>query len=400
MRDYVPSLAKLAVGVGANLVPGQTVVVSAKLGQEDLVRALTAAAYDAGAHQVEVHYADPYIQLARLEHAPDEALGSVIPWVRERPVQLAEMKGSLIQLSGPSAPGLLDRVDAARIGRDTVPLVEWVKVISDRAVNWTIVPGPSAPWAKLVHPELDEDEALLRLWEQIGHICRLDEDDPVQAWWARSRELADAAKRLGDADLDSLHFVGPGTDLTVGLLPGVDWNGGQFETAWGRDHIPNVPTEEVFTSPDPERTEGFVTSTKPLLISGRAVNGLRVRFEGGRAVQIDADEGAPLLRELVQRDADANRLGEVALVDASGRIGSSGTVFHDTLLDENAASHIALGSGFTHLTRDEENEEVASRINESAVHTDFMIGGPDVNVTGITRDGRELPVLINERWGI
>lgn len=397
MREYAPSLAKLTVGVGANLAPGQTVVLNAKLGQEPLARAVTAAAYDAGAHHVEVHYADPHVQLARLEHAPDEALGSVIPWVRQRPGQLAEMKGSVINLSGPAAPGLLDKVDPARIGRDTVPLVEWIKVISERAVNWTIVPGPSTPWAKLVHPELDDDGALERLWDEVAHVCRLDEEDPVSAWWARSEELANAARRLQDAELDSLHFVGPGTDLKVGLLAGVEWNGGHFETAWGRRHIPNLPTEEVFTSPDPERTEGTVTSTKPLLISGRAVNGLRVRFEGGRAVQIDADEGAPLLRELAQRDPDANRLGEVALVDASGRIGPTGTVFHDTLLDENAASHIAIGSGFTHLAPD---ELTAARINESAVHTDFMIGGHDVKVTGMTRDGRELPILIGGRWGI
>ncbi len=397
MTEYTSELARLTVSVGANLAPGQTVVLNAKLGQEPLARAVTAAAYDAGAHHVEVHYADPHVQLARLEHAPDEALGSVIPWVRQRPGQLAEMNGSLINLSGPAAPGLLDKVDPARIGRDTVPLVEWIKVISERAVNWTIVPGPSAPWAKLVHPELDEREALGRLWDEVGHICRLDEEDPVAAWWARSDELADAARRLKAGQLDSLHFVGPGTDLNVGLLAGVEWNGGHFETAWGRRHIPNLPTEEVFTSPDPERTEGVVTSTKPLLISGRDVKGLRVRFEAGRAVQIDAEEGAPLLRELAQRDPYANRLGEVALVDASGRIGPSGTIFHDTLLDENAASHIAIGSGFTHLAKD---EHAAAQINESAVHTDFMIGGPDVEVTGVTRDGREVAVLINERWAL
>lgn len=185
MREYPSSLAKLAVGVGANLAPGQTVVLNAKLGQEPLARAVTAAAYDAGAHHVEVHYADPHVQLARLEHAPDEALGSVIPWVRQRPGQLAEMKGSVINLSGPAAPGLLDKVDPARIGRDTVPLVEWIKVISERAVNWTIVPGPSTPWAKLVHPELDDDGALERLWDEVAHVCRLDEEDPVSAWWAR-----------------------------------------------------------------------------------------------------------------------------------------------------------------------------------------------------------------------
>jgi aminopeptidase len=217
----------------------------------------------------------------------------------------------------------------------------------------------------------------------------------VAAWWNRSAELASVAARLGAAELDSLRFTGPGTDLKLGLLPAVDWNGGSFETSWGRHHIPNVPTEEVFTSPDPERTEGVVTSTKPLLVSGRAVLGLRIKFEGGRAVQIDADDGAGLLRELVARDTDANRLGEVALVDGSGRIGPTGTVFHDTLLDENAASHIALGCGFTHLTHDETS---AARINQSAVHTDFMIGGPEVQVTGMTKNGRELPVLIDGRW--
>ncbi len=397
MPDYVPALAKLAVDVGAHVEPGQTVVLTAKLGQEELARAVAAAAYDAGAHQVEVQYGDPHIQLARLEHAPEEALGSVIPWVRERPGQLAEMRGSLISLSGPAAPGLLDGVDPARIGRDTVALVEWIEVISARAVNWTIVPGPSGPWAKLVHPDLEEQEALARLWHEIGHVCRLDDEDPVAAWWARSGELMNAAARLEDAQLDSLHFVGSGTDLTIGLMPGVHWNGGAFQTAWGLDHIPNLPTEEVFTSPDPERTEGIVTSTKPLLISGRSVNGLRIRFEGGRAVQVDADEGAPLLRELVKRDPDANRLGEVALVDGSGRIGPTGMVFHDTLLDENAASHIAIGSGFTHLTDD---EQTAARVNKSAVHTDFMIGGPGVNVTGRTRDGRDVDVLIDGHWAL
>jgi aminopeptidase len=383
--------------VGANVAPGQTVVLNAKLGQEPLARAIAAACYDAGAHHVEVHYADPYVQRTRLEHAPEEALGSVIPWVRQRPVQLAEMHGALIGLSGPSAPGLLDDIDPERIGRDTVALVEWSKVIDEGTVNWTIVPGPSGPWARLVFPELDEAAALDRLWETIAHICRLDAADPLAAWWDRSRELAQAAARLNDAQLGSLHFNGPGTDLTVGLIPGVRWAGGGFRTAWEREHIPNVPTEEVFTSPAPERTEGVVTSTKPLLVSGRSVIGLRVWFEGGRAVQIDADEGAGLLRRLVERDPDANRLGEVALVDGSGRIGPTGIVFHDTLLDENAASHIALGSGFGHLA---DGDAAARRVNSSAVHTDFMIGGPEVEVTGTTRDGRKLPVLVGGSWAL
>ncbi|MDQ6835517.1 MAG: aminopeptidase [Actinomycetota bacterium] len=396
--DQVSQLARLAVGVGANVAAGQTVVVNAKLGQEPLARAVAAAAYEVGAHQVEVNYGDPHVQRVRLQHAPEEALGEVIPWVRERPLKLAEVGAALISLSGPVAPGLLDDLDPGRIGRDTVALKEAMMVLAQRALNWTIVPGPNAAWARLVHPGLEPDRAQDKLWEEIVHICRLDEKDPVSAWWERSAQLSDAARRLQDAQLDSLHFSGPGTDLTVGLLPGVRWNGGSFQTAWGREHIPNLPTEEVFTSPDPERTEGYVASTKPLLVSGRAVQGLRVRFAGGRAVEIDADQGAPLLRELVRRDEGAGRLGEVALVDSSGRIGTTGTVFHDTLLDENAASHIALGSGFAHLAPDD--SDVAQRINESAVHTDFMIGGPDVRVTGRTRDGRELPVLDRGRWGL
>jgi aminopeptidase len=395
VSDHVLGLSQLAARAGANVAPGQTVLVRAKLGQEPLARAVAAACYDGGAHQVEVHYEDPHVQRARLEHAPDEALGEVVPWARERPAQLAQLRGALIGFSGPSAPGLLDHLDPARVGRDTVPLVEWNKVIADRSVNWTIVPGPNAKWAQLVFPDLDDELALARLWEQIAHVCRLDEADPVAAWQRRSAELTGVAKRLDGAQLDSLRFEGPGTDLRIGLLPGVRWEGGAFSTRWGRVHLPNLPTEEVFTSPDPERTEGMVRATKPLLVSGRALSGLRVRFESGRAVQIDADDGAPLLRELVRRDADAVRLGEVALVDGSGRIGPLGTVFHDTLLDENAASHIALGTGFAHLAAD---EAAARRINTSAVHTDFMIGGPEVSVTGTTRDGDEVPVLIDGRW--
>jgi aminopeptidase len=397
ISERVQALAKLTVNLGANVAPGQIVVLNAKLGQQELARAVAAACYEAGAHQVEVHYADPYVQRARLKFAPDEALGTVTPWLRRRPGELAELRGALIGLSGPSAPGLLDDVDPARIGRDTIALPEWAQVIDAAAVNWTIVPGPTAAWAKLVFPDLDEATAYERLWEQIARVCRLDEADPIAAWWTRVDELAANAARLDAAKLDSLHFIGPGTDLTVGLIPRVSWTGGGFETVYGRRHIPNVPTEEVFTTPDPEQTEGVVSSTRPLLVSGRSVNGLRVRFEAGRAVQIDADEGAGLVRELVTRDADANRLGEVALVDGSGRVGPTGTVFHDTLLDENAASHIALGSGFAHLAAD---EAAAEHVNVSGVHTDFMIGGPEVRVTATTSDGRELPILVDDRWAL
>ncbi len=386
-------LAALAVEVSANVADGQTVIVRAHLADAPLVRAIVRAAYRRGAHQVQVDWNDPLVRKIRLEEADDAALGWVSPWVHELPTKLGELRGSAIMLAGDPAPGLYDDIDAGRLGRDTVPIPEWGVVVGERTVNWAIVPSPTRAWAGLVHPDLDGDVALERLWSEIEHVCRLDERDPGAAWRARAAELAGSAERLTLAQLDTLHFEGEGTDLHVGLLPGVRWSGGGETTVWGREHLPNIPTEEVFTSPDPRRTEGVVRSTKPLLVSGRAVTGLRMRFEGGRAVEIDADSGAELLRELAARDDGAARLGEVALVDGSGRIGALDTIFHQTLLDENAASHIAIGRGFEFLAEDPQS---AGRINISAVHTDFMIGGPGVRVSGRTRDGRDIEVLAED----
>jgi aminopeptidase len=389
----IERLAALAVEVSANVAEGQTVIVRGDLVDAPLVRAMVRGAYRRGAHQVEVQWNDPLVRKIRLEEAGDGALGWVPPWMHELPAKLGESHGSVITLVGDPAPGLYDDIDAGRLGRDTVPIPEWGAVIAERTVNWAIVPSPTRAWAGLVHPDLDGDAALKRLWSEIEYVCRLDEHDPGSAWRARAGDLAASAERLTLAQLDSLHFEGQGTDLHVGLLPGVRWLGGGLTTVWGREHVPNIPTEEVFTSPDPERTEGVVRSTMPLLVGGRAVTGLRMRFEGGRAVEIEADSGAELLRELAARDEGAARLGEVALVDGSGRIGPLKTIFHQTLLDENAASHIAIGRGFAFLAEDPQS---AGQMNESAVHTDFMIGGPGVRVSGRTRDGRDIEVLAED----
>jgi aminopeptidase len=396
MPDLIPALARLAVEAGINATENQMVVVSATLGQQDLARAIAGACYDIGARYVEVNYSDPYVRKVRLTRAPDAALGTIPPWTRRKVLDVEEAGAAMIALTGPAAPHLLDDVDPGRIGRDQVAIPEQMEVIGRQRLRWTVVPGPTEGWAKLVFGE-DEPDALARLWKEIGTICRLDADDPVKAWRERGGELGQMAQRLDGAQLDSLHFTGPGTDLTIGLLEGARWGGGGMTSAEGVRYLANIPTEEVFTTPDPERTHGVVTSTKPLLVSGATVSGLRIRFEGGRAVQVDADEGAELMRELVARDEHANRLGEVALVDSSGRIGRSGVVFHDTLFDENAASHLALGGGFPHLTTD---EQTAARVNASGIHTDFMIGGPEIDVTGTTRDGRELPVLMHQDWAL
>jgi len=389
--------AELLVGFGANVQPGQIVAVSSEIGKEPLTRAIAASAYRHGATYVDVAYADPWVRRARIEHGSDAALETVPSWIGERLLALGDQRCARVALTGPTAPTLLEDLDPARVGADRAQtLREAGKVLNDRTTNWTIGPCPTPGWAALVHPGLSPDAALQRLWEQIVHVCRLDEEDPVAAWRERMATLVSVTERLTAARFDALHFEGPGTDLTVGLLPSSQWLSASFATAAGIAHVPNLPSEEVFTSPDPTRVDGVVRATKPLQLAGATIEGLTVAFEGGRAVRIDADKGADVLRSMTAHDDGAARLGEVALVDGSGRIGPLDTVFYDTLLDENAASHVALGQAFAFAVGDED----AERINTSMVHIDFMIGGADVDVTGVTADGARVPVLRGGAWQI
>jgi aminopeptidase len=393
--EAVERFAELIVRFGANVQPGQVVALGTEPGKEELTRAVAAAAYRAGARFVDVASFDLHVKRARLLHAAEDTLDYVPPWYGERALRLGEERAARIALTGPAAPGLLDDVDPARAGRDQLPfLKEVAKVVNDRTTNWSASPCPTPAWARLVHPGLEPEAALARLWEQVLHVCRLDEDDPVAAWRARADRLVDVAARMSGRRFDAVRFSGPGTDLTVGLLPTSRWMAARFETVDGIVHMPNLPSEEIFTAPDPERVDGEVRSTKPLVVGGTIVRGLRVRFEGGRAVAIDADEGGGVLRGYAERDEGAARLGEVALVDGEGRIGPLDTVFYDTLLDENAASHIALGSAYEFTAGDEDHD----RLNDSAIHVDFMIGGPEVDVDGLEADGTPVPVLRGGAW--
>jgi aminopeptidase len=237
------------------------------------------------------------------------------------------------------------------------------------------------------------------LWRDVTHVCRLDEPDPAAAWNERIDQIWQVARRLDALELDTLHFGGPGTDLTVGLLPSSRFakEGGASHTRTGVRHVPNLPTEEVFTTPDPERTSGVVTATKPLDVAGSLVTGLRVRFEGGRAVEIDAGSNAETLRARCSVDDGASRLGEVALVDGESRIGKLGRTFFTTLLDENAASHVALGDAYSAPVGDPGD---LPRINTSSVHIDFMIGSAEVEVTGTTKSGDTMRILRGGAWQI
>jgi aminopeptidase len=393
--DRINRLAELLVRFGANVQPGQIVSVASEPGKEALARAVAVAAYRAGAKFVDLRVFDLYFKRARALHADPDTLTYVPPWYGSTILSLGEHRAATIALTGPIDPHVMDGVAPERLGKDMLPRVrESNEVVNARTINWTVGPCPSPGWAGLVYPELEPDQAVSRLWDDVAHICRLDHDDPVAAWKARLDRLEAVAGKLDALQLDEVHFEGPGTDLRIGLLPTTHWMGARFSTIDGIVHAPNLPTEEVFTTPDPERADGLVTSTKPLYIAGVLVKGLRVRFEGGRAVEIDADEGAGAVQAMAAHDATASRLGEVALVDRESRIGSLGTVYCDTLLDENAASHIAFGQGFTSTVP----EEHSGRINSSDVHLDFMIGSDDVSVTGTTAGGDRIPLLRGGAW--
>jgi aminopeptidase len=397
MADRLERLAELAVH-GANVQPGQVLMITGEIGNEDVARAVAAAGYRRGARFVDVDYFDPHVKRARIENAEPDSLDFVPKWYGTRVLEHAEDGGARVTLATLTTPNLMDDLDKTLVGRDMLPRVkELTKIVGDRSTNWCIVPAPHRAWATLVYPDLDEDAAYEKLWDELEHVLRLDDGDAASAWDVRMEVLKDAAARLTTRAFDAIELRGPGTELTVGMLPSHRWWAADFTRADGLRHLPNLPSEEVFTTPDPLRTSGHVTSTKPLALrDGTIIRGLRVKFQNGVAVEIEAETNGDTLKSLLDIDEGAHRLGELALVDRHGRIGPLGTVFYNTLLDENAASHIALGSGFKFLV----DEDIKPRVNESGQHIDFMIGSNEVDVDGVTADGERVPVLRGGDWQV
>ena len=399
MDDHlIQRYADVIVRSGANVQPGQTVDILTELGNETLLRAVADRAFEAGAHYVQTSYMDPWVTHSRIRHAPVETLGTYPAHVGERVLALGRERAASIWLTGAVERTIMDDLPPERIGAWRPPGGREAGIITnDRTVNWTVAAAPNVPWARDVYPDAESDEEALRqLWQDVAFIARLDADDPAAAWQARIGELRSVAGRLDELELDAVRFVGPGTDLTVALLPSSSWTAGSQTTVDGIEHIVNIPTEEIFTTPDPTRTEGVVRATRPLEQFGATIEGLEVRFEGGRVVSVEAERGADVLRGRTEADEGAARLGEVALVDGQTRVGQLGRVFRDTLYDENASSHIALGSAYASPVGEEDRE----RINDSSIHIDFMIGGDDVEAVGLTRDGREVPLLRGGAWQI
>jgi aminopeptidase len=389
--------AKLVTEVGANIQPDQQVIVIAAPTSAPLVRAIAVECFKRGARFVDPWYFDPHVKRIRALEADPDTLEFVPRWYPKRLLDISEARGSRISISPNTPPGLMEGVDPAVAGRDQLPgMREGFEVINAKTTNWCVVPWATEAWAAVVHPELDPAAALATLNEELVYLLRLDEPDAGAAWRERGAQLQDVAARLTELRFDAIRFQGPGTDLTIGLLPTSRFAGGGSTNVDGVRSISNLPTEEVFTAPDPLRADGVVSATKPLDVSGTVVRGLRVRFEAGRAVEIEAEAGADALRARCAKDDGASRLGELALVDREGRIGKSGITYFNTLLDENAASHLALGGAYATSVGEADRE----RINKSVIHVDFMIGSDDVAVTGVRADGAEVPVLRGGSWQV
>ncbi|HEY6962287.1 MAG TPA: aminopeptidase [Gaiellaceae bacterium] len=399
MDDFLRRYADVAIRVGANLRQGQLLVVGGPVEHAPLVRALARAGWEAGAADVDLVYWDNYDRLLRAKFGDEAALTRTGPAERALLEHTLTVEGAFVTTVGDAAPAYLAEVDPAQLARvvphDLVALTQ--RLMNERLSAWSVVAYPEESWAEKVFGGPDVD----RLVAELTAAARLDEPDPVAAWVEHLERLEARAARLSALGLREVRFRGPGTDLAVGLLEQSRWLGGRVETAWGQLHAPNLPTEEVFTTPDRNRVEGVVSATRAVAVQGVLLEGIRLVFRGGEVVEATATRGEDALRQHLETDDGAKRLGEVALV-AGSRIGARNLLFYNTLLDENAASHLAYGMAYATAVEDADElspeEQLELGINQSHMHVDFPVGGPDVEVEGVLRDGTTVAIAAGDEW--
>ena len=403
--DSLDRLAELAIKVGLNLQPGQDLLVTAPIEALPLVRRLAEHAYKAGAGLVTPLFSDPDVTLTRFRHGTDAGFDRAAGWLYEGMAQAFSANTARLAVVGDD-PMLLAEEDPDKVGRAnkamSLAYTPAREKITNFAINWNIIAWPGRAWAGRMFPDLPEDEAQARLAQAIFAASRVDRPDPVAAWEAHNAALRHRSDWLNAQAFRALHFTGPGTDLTVGLADGHEWMGGASVATNGVVCNPNIPSEEVFTTPHALRVEGHVTSTKPLSHQGSLIEGIRVRFEGGRITEAHATRGEAVLLKALDTDDGARRLGEVALVPHGSPISRSGLLFLNTLFDENAASHIALGQCYSKCFRGgaslTEEQVAVQGGNRSAIHIDWMIGSAEIDVDGLREDGSRVPVFRKGEW--
>ncbi len=390
--------ADVVLSIGLDFRPGRLLAIDCLIEHAQLARAIAELAYERGASYVDIWYFDPVAKQSRVRHAPTDTLANPPDWLDDRYERLTRTPSAYIRITGDPAPDLLAGLDPARAGLDQMPVLATRNDAQTRGlVEWTVCAWPSPGWATQIFgkPEVD------RLTGLIAKFVRLTTPNPVGAWRAHVDELRRRAHALQRLDLDVLHYQGPGTDLNIGLPRDHLWVAAEIESARGVRHVINLPTEEVWTSPDPTRTNGTVRATRPLALAGTLVTDLELTFGDGCITHVSASNGADVVRAHIATDAGACRLGEVALISASSPVLQSGITFFETLLDENASSHLAWGSAIPHANRTfnpQQPDLVPPHLNHSAVHTDFMVGGSHIRITGIGRDGTRHVVLEGDEW--
>ncbi len=398
-------LAEVAIKVGLQLQPGQDLVLTAPMAALPLVRKITEHAYKAGAGIVQPIFSDEEITLNRYRYAADASFDRAPGWLFEGMAKAFGNNAARLAISGDN-PMMLAGEDPAKVARanraTSMAYKPALEKITGFDINWNIVSYPNAAWARLVFPDDAEEVAVRKLADAIFAASRVDVEDPIGAWKAHNAKLKERWTWLNGQRFASLHYTGPGTDLTIGLADEHRWKGGASEAKNGITCNPNIPTEEVFTTPHSQRVEGYVRSTKPLSHNGTLIADIEVKFEGGRIVEAKASRGEAVLQKVLDTDEGSRRLGEVALVPHSSPISKSGVLFYNTLFDENAASHIALGQCyadcFINGTKMSPDEIAARGGNKSLIHIDWMIGSDKIDIDGLTADGNKVPVMRKGEW--
>ena len=405
-EERLARYAELLVKVGVNLPQGGKLLVNAPLAAAPLVRLVARAAYRAGALDVRVNYFDEHLSLALYEEGSDDAVAYLPAWAAQEAQNMLEDGYARLAIRGDD-PALLRDVNPERVAGRSKLQAQAGKAVSEAIsgfqVNWCVAAMSTPAWASTVYPDLPQEEAVSKLWDDIFTVTRADQLDPVAAWKAHTDELERLTQLLTEKQYASLHLKsGLGTDLTVGLADGHIWQGGAETARNGIRGVPNLPTDEVFTMPHRDRVDGWAVASKPLSVRGQLVEGIRVRFEHGRAVEIHADKGQDVLQKLIETDEGAAHLGEVALVKASAPVAQTGTLFYNTLFDENAASHIAFGRCYPTNVQHGENPEAlkAAGGNDSLIHVDWMIGNAQTDVDGLTASGEREALMRGGEWVI